>query len=326
VKSLSHLRGRLRRAFGPKVLRLLESEGRVPPRRRVRSVEPGDETVDRIDNVRSLEGSRGIIRDMWNRRCSQILAPGQRVLVKINLNTPHPYPGSTSPEMLSLVIDLIGQRGVKEILVGDCSSNRALPTRSVAKKMGILDAIEGRARMVCFDEGPWVTVPLATPYLTEVTVPRMAVEVDRIIGLANMKTHARADFSFGMKLCVGFMHPLERHGLHRDHLQERAVEILKAIEPDVTLIDGRTAFVTGGPETGKTFDEGVVLIGGDPVAVDLEAYLVLYRLKKDEGCIGNFTEDPFAMAQFSHAVAVGLWDGPSTGYRCVTATGERATV
>jgi uncharacterized protein (DUF362 family) len=322
VKTLSQLRGRLRRALGPNVLRSLESEGRVPLRRRVRPVEPKNETVARIDNVWSLDGSRGAIQDMWNRHCSHIFASGHRVLLKVNLNTPHPYPGSTCPEMLSFVIDLIGRAGAKEILVGDCSSNRALPTRSVAKKMGILDVIEGRARMVCFDEGPWVTVSLTTPYLTEVTVPRLAFEVDRIIGLANMKTHVRADFSFGMKLCVGFMHPVERHGLHRDHLQERAVEILKAIEPDVTVIDGRRAFVTGGPETGKTVDAGVVLMGTDIVAVDLEAYRVLYRLKKEHGCLDHFSEDLFAMAQFRHAAALGLCGGVSENYLVDVAPGD----
>ncbi len=76
--------------------------------------------------------------------------------------------------------------------------------------------------MVYFDEEPWVKVRVEGQFLQEVTVPRAIYEADRIIYLANLKTHHISDFTFGLKLAVGFMHPLERYPLHRgEHLKQK---------------------------------------------------------------------------------------------------------
>jgi uncharacterized protein (DUF362 family) len=244
--------------------------------------------------------------------------PGHKVLLKINLNTASPYPASTCPKMLRSLLDLFHSKGIHEIVIGDCSSVRgALPTRRVAKKTGILKAIEGRAEASFFDEEKWVTIPIGGQYLREVTVPRIALEVDRIIAVANMKTHKLADFSFGMKLAVGFMHPRERYNLHNEHLQEKAVEILKAIQPDLTIIDGRSVFISGGPDSGKVVEGGVLLLGDNPLAVDLEAYAITYLLKKQHGYLETFAEDPFAMRQFRHGIKLDLGGTTWEGYSCV---------
>lgn len=227
---------------------------------------------------------------------------GARVLIKINLNTSDPYPASTCPFMLAALIEFLQNRGISSIVVGDCSSISALPTRKVAKKAGILDALSGSAKMVCFDEEPWVKVRVEGEFLKEVTVPRAVYEVDRIISMANLKTHHISDFTFGLKLAVGFMHPLERYPLHRDgHLKQIIPEISLAVPPDLTLIDGRTAFITGGPHIGRAEKAGVFIMGSEQLAVDVEAYRQLYLLKKRHGCLEHFKEDPFEMPQLAHA-------------------------
>ena len=139
-------------------------------------------------------------------------------------------------------------------------------------------AVAGKAKLVFFDEGSWVTVPLPGTFLKKVTVPEIALNVDRIIFLANLKTHFLADFTFGLKLAVGFMHPLERSLLHQERLREKVVEINLAVPADLTIIDGRTAFVSGGPARGRAEKAGLVLAGTNPLAVDVEAYRQLYNL------------------------------------------------
>ncbi len=73
---------------------------------------------------------------------------------------------------------------------------------------------------------------------------------------ANIKSHIESDFSFGMKLGVGFVHPLERFPMHRDHLREKIAEINLAVPQDLTIIDGRTTFITGGPDRQTGGDHG----------------------------------------------------------------------
>jgi uncharacterized protein (DUF362 family) len=230
---------------------------------------------------------------------------GSNVLVKINLNTADPYPGSTSPEMLRDLLYTLKDHGCRDIRVGDCSSLASLPTRKVAHDTGILDEVRKvGARFVSFERCQWARVVIPGRHLTAVTVPRCALEAERIISLANLKSHRLADFSFGLKLAVGYLAPWERQALHQDHLAERCVEVNLAIPADATLIDGRIALITGGPDSGDGIETQTVIMGTDPLRVDLEAYRQLYAARKQHGQIGSFTEDPFQMAQFRHAALV----------------------
>lgn len=258
------------------------------------------------------------INSVWDAHFSHLFKPGARVLIKINLNTSDPYPASTCPSMLAVLVGFLHERGINSIAVGDCSSVSALPTRKVAQQAGILETLPGSAKMVYFDEGPWVKVRMAGQFLQEVTVPGAVYEADRIIYLANLKTHHVSDFTFGLKLAVGFMHPLERYPLHRgEHLKQKIPEISLAVQPDLTIIDGRTAFITGGPRTGRAEKAGVFIMGSEQLSVDVEAYRQLYLLKKRHGCLEHFKEDPFEMPQLEHARKCLPGGKAWAGYECV---------
>lgn len=241
----------------------------------------------------------------------------EQILVKINLNTADVYPASTDPGFLIALLDALHNKGYRNLLVGDCSSISALPTRRVAARTGIAEAVSGKARLICFDNEPWVRVSIGGKYLPSAVVPKMVLEVDRIIHLANMKTHSLADFSFGMKLGVGYMHPLERRELHREYLHEKVAELALAVQPDLTVIDGRQALVCGGPAKGLVEKAHVVLWGENPLAVDVEAYRRLYALKKELDCLEKFQEDPFEMRQLQYARQIGVGKTDRQGYSLV---------
>ena len=242
----------------------------------------------------------------WDRYLSEVFRPEHSVLIKINLNSADPYPASTSPDFLGALVDFLLGKGIRRILVGDCSFLYHSTTRRVAEQCGIPDAIAGRAEMAWFDEGPWVQVPIEGFFLKHVTVPKIAMEADRIISLANLKTHSAADFTMGFKLAVGFMHPVERKALHLHHVREKSVEISLAVSPDLVIVDGRNAFITGGPGHGRMEQAGVVLVGDSLLNVDAEAYRELYRLKEKFGCIEHFEEDPYDTVQLRHARKMGF--------------------
>jgi len=130
--------------------------------------------------------------------------------------------------------------------------------------------------------------------------------MDRIIYLANHKCHALADFSFGMKLALGLVHPMERVEFHKEHLCEKVVETVLAVSPDLTLIDAKLSMITGGPAEGKVVSADRFFIGHSPAEVDLKAYRLMYDLKKKNNETGSFLQDPFKMKQFVHAERTGL--------------------
>lgn len=242
----------------------------------------------------------------WTRLAGREHERKKRVLVKVNLNSPDPYPASTCPVSLAAFLDLLRLKGFTDLVVADCSGVKDLPTRKVAEATGLLDAIEGKAKFVPFDEGRWFTVDIPGWYLREAALPEALFESDLVVSFANIKSHSLSDFSFSMKLAVGFLHPSERFALHEDHLQEKCVELSLAVKPDIVIIDGRAAMITGGPCEGETADIPVVLAGRDPFRVDLAAYRELHEARCGSGEPGGLTSDPFRMRQFAHAVAIGL--------------------
>jgi len=296
--------------FRPAILRNMVVEGTHSPR--TRSILPGDSRTFLLTEAGNLERTFEAIGKIWDKHWSSFFLPQHSILIKINLNTADPYPASTDPRMLEVLLRFLHKRNFRRLWVGDCSSVQSLPTRKVAAKTGIIEALSGMASFLSFDEGPWVSVPIPGHYLKEITVPRIALEADRIISLSNMKSHLESDFSFGMKLGIGFVHPLERFPMHRDHLREKIAEINLAVPPDLTIIDGRTAFITGGPNRGKTARCDAVIAGTDVVEADLTAYNVLFDAKRKNDQLGGFTEDPFGMVQFSHAKKLGLSESSMT--------------
>jgi uncharacterized protein (DUF362 family) len=279
----------------------------------------------RVAKGRSAEGQESVSvcgNELASlRELCQAIVPAwdmaERILIKINLNTADAYPASTDPDFLIALLDAMRDKGFKNLLVGDCSSISALPTKRVAAKTGIAEVIRDKAQLICFDNEPWVRVNIGGKYLSSAVVPEVVFEVDRIIHLANMKTHCLADFSFGIKLGVGYLHPLERRELHREYLHEKVAELALAVQPDLTVIDGRKAFVCGGPVNGRVKKAGIVLWSENPLAVDLEAYRRLYALKKNVNCLEGFKEDPFEMRQLKHARQIGVGNTDWQGYRIV---------
>src|SRR4030042_2686777 len=136
--------------------------------------------------------------------------PQTSVLVKINLNSSNPYPASTSSEMLDAVLQSLINLGVKKICIGDCSGLVSLPTRKVISRKGFDRFKKYGVKIKVFDYGKWVNVPIKGIYFKTLILSESIYKYDKIINLANLKSHHLAGFSFSTKLLVGFMHPFQR--------------------------------------------------------------------------------------------------------------------
>ena len=162
-------------------------------------------------------------------------------------------------------------------------------------------------QVIAFEDRPndWVRVRVGGDYLEHVTMPRAAYEADRLIYLPCMKTHQQARFTGALKLAVGFMHPGERRRLHIRHLEEKVAEINLCWQPDLIIMDGRKAFVAGGPDTGEVVEPGVLLASGDLVATDVEAMGILLAHRADN----RLPADPWLSTQVTAALRHGLGAG-----------------
>jgi len=85
-----------------------------------------------------------------------LVTSGETVLVKPNFNTADPLPGSSDPQFVKAVIELLWEHGAGKVVLGE-SSMFALSTREVMEKTGMLKAAEeAGAEVVVFNEGEWV--------------------------------------------------------------------------------------------------------------------------------------------------------------------------
>jgi uncharacterized protein (DUF362 family) len=302
--------------FGPKIMRRLKSEGTALPRKRnaLPASKNTETLVYRLNATGSLISAASELESLLGSQYRRLIED-RSILIKYNLNTANPYPAAVDPQMLRTLTDLLLNLGAAVVSAGDCCTISLLPTRSQVKKAGLPEAMQGRAKLICFDDQTWVTVPIEGHFLKSVTVPRSALEAETIIALANLKTHCLAAYTGAIKLAVGFMHPLERKPLHRDHLQEKVAEINLALPSDLYIIDARTAMISGGPDFGKTAEADTILVGDNPLAVDLEAYNILYSLKEKNNCLDGFSGDPFSLTQLRHARDLGIGGKPWEGYR-----------
>ena len=237
----------------------------------------------------------------------QVIDRGDRVLLKPNFNSQDPYPGSTDLVFLRTVVELLLEAGAK-VTIGECSGGIWKPTRKVFRKVGVFELVHDLGvELIAFDDKPddWVRVKFNGDYLSSVSVPRSAYEADKIVYLPLMKTHSRGRLSGALKLAVGFMHPGELRALHARHLEQKIAEISLCWQPNLIIMDGRKAFVSGGPDRGRLEKPGVVFASGDLVAIDVEAIKVLLAYKANN----KLTADPWQLPQIMAALRHGLGTG-----------------
>ena len=117
---------------------------------------------------------------------------GDSVLLKLALNSANPFPATTSPVLLSELITLLKDHGAGDIVVGDRSAY-GRDTMYCLQETGIYQAaVDSGAEVVVFDENDTVRVKpeRAIHWPDGFSVPRLFNQVDHIIALPRLSTHA----------------------------------------------------------------------------------------------------------------------------------------
>lgn len=237
----------------------------------------------------------------------QAIGSGDRVLVKPNFNSPDPFPASTDLSFLQAVIELILDTGAK-VIIGESAGAVWRPTRKVFDQLGVTElARRLGVELIAFDDKPddWVQIKINGDYLSKVIMPRSAYEADKMVYLPCMKTHSLGAFSGAIKLAFGFVAPGQRRSFHLSHLQEKLADVNICWQPDLIIMDGRKAFVSGGPDRGQLVEPGLVLASGDLVAIDIEAMKVLLDYRASNKIPAN----PWELTQIAAALKHGLGSG-----------------
>ncbi|MBI4799513.1 MAG: DUF362 domain-containing protein [Desulfarculus sp.] len=238
---------------------------------------------------------------------------GQDVLLKPNLNTADPCPGSSHNDTLAALIEALWDMGAASITLGERSYH---PTRQVLQQKGLPPLLDrlGVATLV-FDDLPekdWVEVrPAHSHWPQGFRVARPVLESPCLVSTCCLKTHQYGGvFTMSLKLHVGVL-PGGRQGfpymkqLHDSpHQRLMIAELNQPFRPALILLDGLEAFVSGGPMEGQRARAGVFLASaGDRVALDAVGVALLKLLGSTPEIMGR---PVFAQEQISRAAQLGL--------------------
>jgi uncharacterized protein (DUF362 family) len=220
------------------------------------------------------------------------LSKGDAVFIKPVINSGNPYPATTSPAAIAAVVELLKEKGVKRVIVGDMSGIEHLrfsPTslfgssRALMASSGIAKAVQASgAEMHCFEEGGWNAFYEDFPragsnWKRGLMMPNILKEVQHIILMPRCSRHILTGSSLGLKAAVGYWRHDTRLEYHRDaaSLQEKTAEgnTVSTLNTKLRLVISAAdkLLTTFGPDKGYVFepDTGLIIASVSVVAHDM---------------------------------------------------------
>jgi uncharacterized protein (DUF362 family) len=238
--------------------------------------------------------------------------PGQTVLVKPNICCPSPHPATTSPEVLSAVLELVREQSPGRLIVGD-QTFYVQNTVANTRRAGLEETVRSHgAEFVAFDDLPRRHLRLAAArhWPDGYRIPALLDQVNHVINLACVKTHFLARYTMAMKNAIGLIDADSRRYYHRIRSQQGydafaalIAEMSLAVRPSLHILDGTAAFVAGGPSDGSVVHPRLVIASRDMLATDVTGLAVL-RHHGTEAAIQDFS--PWTQPKIRYGVALGL--------------------
>ncbi len=232
---------------------------------------------------------------------------GKRVLIKPNVVNDRPPPSTTNPHVVAAVVRLVREAGAHAVTVADSSGIIRFPSSANLVATGIKQAAESAgASVLALEEEPWVRVePANAKALPRYYVSKPVYDADVFINLPVVKTHRFAHYSCSLKNLVGIIHPRYRPSVSflSPDWHERIAELNLAVHPHLTIADGTTLMIAGGPTSGTPARADLLLVSGDRIALDAVAVALIRTF----GAWPKVTEQAvWEQRQIKRAIELGL--------------------
>lgn len=243
-----------------------------------------------------LEKSSGMINDMLDATTDfSWLSKGDKVLIKVALNSGNEFPATSDPWLLQQVVRILKSRGAGEVLVGDQSGimdvqwnkdGKRGSSRKLCRSAGLLKAIEeSGATPVFFEEAGYDAYLQTSPsgahhWKTPICIPSIVNQVDHIVFMPRVSSHVMAELTSGLKISVGFLREDSRRDFHSGGKDFFAMYEEIAQVPEIrsklrlTVTSGRRVFTTIGPDNGDVAEpeQGLVFASEDLLANEILSY------------------------------------------------------
>jgi len=196
----------------------------------------------------------------------------RKAVIKPNLlNSSPAHSGVTTDlRIVSSLIELLLQRGVEKVFVGESS---LINTQQVLEALDVFRLEKLGASVVNFDRGDWVQVVSPAPMvLDRFHLAKTVYDCDLFISAAKMKTHCDTKATLSIKNVLGAISPYDRRVGHKTDINRAIVEAyayIKANKKFLSIIDAIYALEgKRGPTFGNPIKMDLIIASDDPVAAD----------------------------------------------------------
>jgi len=206
----------------------------------------------------------------WGELFSEVVRPGDRVLVKPNLGGGNdPRTGMTAhPEVIEEVVSMAVDVGAGDVAVAEDPSSRR-PVSEVFEDFDLYGiARRFGARVVDLSECGYEAVDPPGGLVERLEISREVLACDRLIGVTTLKTHHQCRLSGALKNMFSNVPSGLRREFHRRDLEKAIVAINSVRSPDLTIVDGAVGAEGMAPVEKRPVEMGMALAGRGPVAVD----------------------------------------------------------
>jgi uncharacterized protein (DUF362 family) len=255
---------------------------------------------------------------------------GKDLFLKPNFNSADATPGSTSEDTLAALMKKLKAMGAGPLTIGD-RSGMGNTRQVMEQKHAFTLGKEMDAKVVVFDDlqaDDWALIKQSDSHWQQgFAVPKAVRRAGGVVQTCCLKTHRYGGhFTLSLKNSVGLAaKTVPGNGynfmreLHSSPNQRRMIaEINAAYQPELIVLDGIQAFVTGGPDQGKLVNSTVILAGTDRIAIDAVGVALLrYYGTTEEVSRGAI----FEQEQIARAVQLGI--GVSGPKQIELVTGDR---
>lgn len=203
----------------------------------------------------------------------QFVSPREKILLKPNLvrRAENDRAVVTHPAVVGAMARILREAGCGQIWCGDsCGIGSA---RKAMEGAGIDRTLEPYGvELKEFQEA--VSVPFPEGKMArEFPLARPVTEADALINLCKMKTHALERITGGVKNLYGCVSGLNKAKGHTrysnaDSFARMLVDLNRLIRPRLCVMDGIMAMEGNGPTSGDPIPMNLLLVSGDPVALD----------------------------------------------------------
>jgi uncharacterized protein (DUF362 family)/ferredoxin-like protein FixX len=262
-----------------------------------------------------MEKLNGLMDDLggWDR----FVAPGNRVLLKVNLIGPKPpeSAGLTHYEFVRALVRILRAKEC-EVWIGDSSGGAIAgiaPTtqafqvsklQQVAEEEGaiIKNFDKEGARAIQRASNPEETMYLANPMF----------EADVVINLPKLKTHSMGIYTGAVKNVFGCLPGLRKAKYHRDAPAPEdfgaiLADIHQAVPIHLHIMDGIVAMQGEGPTAGDPYPAQKILASTDPMALDTVGMSLMGLRPKEIPILFKAMEAGIGISDLNEIEVVGDW-------------------